>query len=413
MGGHAAGEVASAVAIAALAPLDEDAPAPTCSAALREAATSANDHLHDLVVADEALQGMGTTLVAVLFAGSRLGLLHVGDSRGYLLRDGELTQITHDHTFVQTLVDEGRITEEEASTHPQRNVITRVLDGRDDVELDLSVREVRVGDRYLLCSDGLTGPVGSLETLREALASTTRRKPSTGSCSLRSRAAARQRDRDRGRRRRLRRFRRRPVVVAGAAAESPQEAAPAGRRQPGQPRPGRRGPRRRGARHRDVRDDEPRPRARASPGALVVLVLGLLVAGGGAGWSYVRSQYFVGRRRQGRGLPRRAAAASPGVARHRPGAAAPHGRPAAVRGGPGAGSSSGIVATDLSDARAIVDNRLITRPRPAQPRDDTASATTTGHPARPPPHPTAPDPTTAPTRQRSEPTTAPAVTPCP
>ncbi|MCW2501290.1 MAG: serine/threonine protein phosphatase, partial [Frankiales bacterium] len=169
MGGHAAGEVASAVAIASIAPLDDDAPGADLLAALQAAAHSANAHLRDMVAADGALQGMGTTLVALLFSGARVGLLHVGDSRCYLLRDGELTQITHDHTLVQTLVDEGRITEADASTHPQRSVITRVLDGRDDVELDLSVREARPGDRYLVCSDGLTGPVGSLDTLREAL----------------------------------------------------------------------------------------------------------------------------------------------------------------------------------------------------------------------------------------------------
>src|SRR6476661_11213835 len=115
---------------------------------------------------------MGTTLVAMLFAGGRLGLLHIGDSRCYLLRDGDLSQITHDHTLVQSLVDAGRISEEEAEAHPQRNVITKVLDGREDLEPDLSVREVRAGDRYLLCSDGLTGPVGSHDTLREALSNT-------------------------------------------------------------------------------------------------------------------------------------------------------------------------------------------------------------------------------------------------
>src|SRR3954462_6582725 len=170
MGGHAAGEVASAVAIAAIAPLDEDAPGPDLLDALLTAAMSANSRLHDMVEGDAALDGMGTTLTAILWGGSRLGLLHIGDSRAYLLRDGELSQITHDHTLVQTLVDAGRISEEEAEGHPQRNVITKVLDGREELEPDLSVREVRAGDRYLLCSDGLTGPVGSADTLRAALA---------------------------------------------------------------------------------------------------------------------------------------------------------------------------------------------------------------------------------------------------
>src|SRR5919199_2164126 len=132
MGGHAAGEVASAVAIAALAPLDEDAPGADLLAALRHATLSANTQLREMVAADSALDGMGTTLTALLSAGVRLGLVHVGDSRAYLLRDGELTQITHDHSLVQTLVDEGRISADEASHHPQRSLILRALDGRDD-----------------------------------------------------------------------------------------------------------------------------------------------------------------------------------------------------------------------------------------------------------------------------------------
>jgi protein phosphatase len=103
-----------------------------------------------------------------LWSGHRLGLVHVGDSRCYLLRDGALTQITHDHTLVQQFVDEGRISAEEASYHPQRALITRALDGAPELELDLSVRESRAGDRYLLCTDGLSGVV-SEETMLDAL----------------------------------------------------------------------------------------------------------------------------------------------------------------------------------------------------------------------------------------------------
>jgi protein phosphatase len=169
MGGHAAGEVASAVAIARISALDEDAPGSDLLQALSSAATEANDTLRDMVAGDGALEGMGTTLTALLFSGARIGVLHIGDSRCYLLRDGELNQITRDDTLVQSLIDEGRITEDEASTHPQRSLITRALDGRPGVDFDLSVREARVGDRYLLCTDGLTGPVGRRETLHEAL----------------------------------------------------------------------------------------------------------------------------------------------------------------------------------------------------------------------------------------------------
>jgi protein phosphatase len=113
------------------------------------------------------LEGMGTTLTAILFAGGRLGLCHVGDSRAYLVRDGQLSQITHDDTFVQTLIDDGRITAEEANSHPQRSLLLRALNGQE-VEPDLSMREARAGDRYLLCSDGLSGVV-SEETIADAL----------------------------------------------------------------------------------------------------------------------------------------------------------------------------------------------------------------------------------------------------
>ena len=168
VGGHAAGEVASSVAVASLAVLDEDSPGGDLLGRLSAAVSTANKHLSDMVLGDPDLGGMGTTLTAMLRAGSRFGLVHVGDSRCYLLRGDDLQQITKDHTFVQSLVDEGRITAEEADNHPQRNLITNSLDGRADIELDLSVRETRVGDRYLLCSDGLSGVV-SEETLRETL----------------------------------------------------------------------------------------------------------------------------------------------------------------------------------------------------------------------------------------------------
>ena len=167
MGGHAAGEVASKVVIAALAPLDDDEPGDDLLGQLHEAVLNGNNAIAELVAADPDLEGMGTTLTAVLFAGSKLGLVHIGDSRAYLVRDGELTQITHDDTFVQSLIDEGRITEEEAANHPQRSLLLHALTGHE-VEPSLAIREARAGDRYLLCSDGLTGPV-SVETIAEAL----------------------------------------------------------------------------------------------------------------------------------------------------------------------------------------------------------------------------------------------------
>ncbi|HTX97939.1 MAG TPA: protein phosphatase 2C domain-containing protein [Mycobacterium sp.] len=167
MGGHAAGEVASQLVIAALAHLDDDEPGGDLLAKLDAAVRAGNAAIAAQVEAEPELEGMGTTLTAILFAGDRIGLVHIGDSRGYLLRDGELTQITKDDTFVQTLVDEGRITREEAHSHPQRSLIMRALTGHE-VEPTLTMREVRAGDRYLLCSDGLSDPVSD-ETILEAL----------------------------------------------------------------------------------------------------------------------------------------------------------------------------------------------------------------------------------------------------
>src|SRR5690349_21197022 len=167
MGGHAAGEVASQLVIAALAHLDDDEPGGDLLSKLDAAVREGNSAIAAHVEADPELEGMGTTLTAILFAGNRLGLVHIGDSRGYLLRDGELNQITKDDTFVQTLVDEGRITAEEAHSHPQRSLIMRALTGHE-VEPTLIMREARAGDRYLLCSDGLSDPV-SHDTIAEAL----------------------------------------------------------------------------------------------------------------------------------------------------------------------------------------------------------------------------------------------------
>jgi PPM family protein phosphatase len=169
MGGHAAGEVASAVAISTLTGLDDDMPAGDLLKALADAVTRANHILHEMVTADPSIGGMGTTLTAMLWAGTRVALCHIGDSRAYVLSAGEFRQITHDHTLVQSLVDDGRISPDEAATHPQRSLLLRALDGSTDVEPDLSLREAKVGDRYLLCSDGLSGVV-SEQTLHRTLA---------------------------------------------------------------------------------------------------------------------------------------------------------------------------------------------------------------------------------------------------
>ncbi|GAA1253532.1 protein phosphatase 2C domain-containing protein [Prauserella halophila] len=167
MGGHAAGEVASKVVIASLAPLDDDEPGDDLVSQLRDATIQGNHAISELVSNDPELDGMGTTLTAALFSGSKLGMVHVGDSRAYLLRGGQFSQITRDDSFVNELIEQGRITEEEAATHPQRSLLLKALTG-SEVEPSLTVREARAGDRYLFCSDGLSGMVSN-ETLAEAM----------------------------------------------------------------------------------------------------------------------------------------------------------------------------------------------------------------------------------------------------
>jgi serine/threonine protein phosphatase PrpC len=170
MGGHAAGEVASAATITTMAALDRDRVGGDLAGRLADAVASANMRLQELIIADPATEGMGTTLTAILWSEGHAALCHIGDSRAYLLRDGQFYQITHDHTLVQSLVDEGKITEEDIATHPHRSLLLRALDGRTVAEPDLSVHETMPGDRYLLCSDGLSGVVTE-QTLHQTLRS--------------------------------------------------------------------------------------------------------------------------------------------------------------------------------------------------------------------------------------------------
>lgn len=170
MGGHAGGDVASSLAIAHLAPLDDESHGPDLAVdALEAALAQAQDALMERAREESGLAGMGTTVTVLLRAGNKLVMAHIGDSRGYLLREGSLVQVTTDHTFVQYLVATGKITAEEAEHHPQRSVIMRVLGDHDSDPLpDVSVREARPGDRWLLCSDGLSGVV-SHDTIEATL----------------------------------------------------------------------------------------------------------------------------------------------------------------------------------------------------------------------------------------------------
>lgn len=172
MGGHAGGDVASALAITRLREIDgEYGSAVDAEFALQEAIVAANAILAETVFEHPELTGMGTTLSALVRVGQSVALAHIGDSRVYRFRDGTLTQITADHTFVQRLVDSGRITAEEAKTHPRRSVLMRVLGDVDSTpDVDLQVMDTRPGDRWLICSDGLTGVVDN-DHIGDALAS--------------------------------------------------------------------------------------------------------------------------------------------------------------------------------------------------------------------------------------------------
>jgi len=172
MGGQAAGELASSVVVRTMAQIDS----PTAAApadpiqALADHIHEAHERLHAIITDNPQLEGMGTTLTAFLFDEDRMAFAHIGDSRAYRLRGGRLEQLTSDHTWVQRLVDEGRISEEEAGHHPQRSLLMRALDGRGQVaDADLSMTDAQPGDRIMLCSDGLSSFV-SFDTLESTLA---------------------------------------------------------------------------------------------------------------------------------------------------------------------------------------------------------------------------------------------------
>lgn len=303
MGGHAHGEVASAVAISTLAPLDDDIPGADLTGALEAAIRDANATLHQMVGEDPTLEGMGTTLTAMLWSGSRVGVAHIGDSRAYLLRDGDLYQITRDHTLVQQLVDEGRITMEEAATHPQRSLLLRALDGRGEVEPETNLREARLGDRYLLCSDGLSTVV-SADTLLRTLSTVPDPEQATRELiDLANRGGGPDNitcivadavESGTG-----------PVpdrpVVAGAAAnatrrvEAPTQETPAGRAHNTLTGPTPAIGEDDDDEEDEFGDEDPRPRRRRWPWAFGVIVVVLILAAAGyGGYQYTQDQYYVG-----------------------------------------------------------------------------------------------------------------------
>jgi protein phosphatase len=168
VGGAVRGDLASSTAVQQLRKLDTPA-GDDLMAQVAGAIHRADDRISELIDEDPDLNGTSTTVTVIGFNGQKYCIGHLGDSRAYLLRDGELSQLTHDHTFVQTLIDEGRITEEQSRTHPHRNLILKALDGRRHEEPDLFELEAVAGDRLLVCSDGACGVLPA-ERLQELLA---------------------------------------------------------------------------------------------------------------------------------------------------------------------------------------------------------------------------------------------------
>jgi serine/threonine protein phosphatase PrpC len=177
IGGMPAGELASAIVIRELEPLDDAARDGDPMEALRDAVAAANLKIRDISDQDQASDGMGTTITALLLAGDQLALFHVGDSRGYRLHEGNIAQITKDDTYVQTLVDQGLISPEEARVHPRRSVVMQAVQGLD-YEPSCVLHPAVVGDRYLVCSDGLSDVVEEA-TIAETLGS----EPDPAACA--------------------------------------------------------------------------------------------------------------------------------------------------------------------------------------------------------------------------------------
>jgi serine/threonine protein phosphatase PrpC len=157
MGGAAAGDLASAVAIETIRKIEGPTTGGEMLEVLSGAIHQANDKIAELIESDFSLEGMGTTVTGAMFDGDQLGLAHIGDSRAYLYRDGHLQRLTHDHTWVQSLVDDGKISESEAALHPHRSLLLKVLNGQPTNDPDLTMVPVKVGDRLMFCSDGVCG----------------------------------------------------------------------------------------------------------------------------------------------------------------------------------------------------------------------------------------------------------------
>ena len=407
MGGAAAGDLASAVAIDTIRRIDTPATGEEMLELLAGAIHRANDRIADLVEEDYSLEGMGTTVTGALFDGAELGLAHIGDSRAYLLRGGELQRLTHDHSWVQSLVDDGKISEAEAAVHPHRSLLLRVLNGQASSEPDMSLVRVQAGDRLLFCSDGLCGLVddediaatlaepdltivlgrlvelahvaGGIDNITIILADLVTEGGTPDSAVLGAAAerelpplGVKAADED--------------TIVTGRLGDAAAVAAGGG---PGS-----------GAGAPAVEDEArynpraPHRRRALRPILLIAAVVLVLAAGLGAAYSWTRSQYYVGRlRRAGRDLPGDlgVGARHPAVQRVR-GPADRGERPAAVL--PGAGPRH---HRRRQPGRSARDGPGTRRRRQALRRTDDQDARRVGQPQavrlhQPEPDPQEPDP---------------------
>ena len=301
MGGAQAGEVASRLAAEAFEPVERGGEPP--ESFLREIAVGANERIHSLAERDQSRTGMGTTLTAALVAEDEVSLAHVGDSRAYLLRDGELKLLTSDHSLVEELRRQGRLTDEQAEDHPQRSIITRALGPEPEVDVDTMTVQARPGDVFLLCSDGLTTMISDdriaaalrdSTDLSDAVARLVREANDAGGRdnitvgAFRLEAAGTPAASDPG-----------ATLVGPTAAEAGLGTAAAGT----QSAP----PRRSQPRSRDVAE-RPARRRRWKTVAKALLALALVAAVAAAAWYGIRQVYFLGTDEGGRlalyrGLP--------------------------------------------------------------------------------------------------------------
>jgi protein phosphatase len=396
VGGAARGDIASSAAIDAIRKLDTtltgDAPSDALGA-LSGTIHLAHDRLAEIVEAHPELEGTSTTVTAVVFDGSELQVGHVGDSRGYLLRDGELAGLTTDHTLVQSLVDEGRITAEEARVHPHRNLILKAVDGVHDPEPDLFSVPVVPGDRILLCSDGCSGVLDAEQLaallgtgdLDDAAAGLVRSALEAGSSDNVTVVLAEvQEEPFSG-----------PAAVVGAAESAPHRRL--GNDATGNITQDDLA---------DLQDDGPdpeelryaprAPRRFAWPRRLAVLAVLLLLVGLGAGalYSWSQGQYYVSDQAGDVVIFKGVKAQLPGVDTHH--VAERTGLSLSDLESYDAGRvRSGISAADLADARRIVADLKVSCPEPTP---------------TPTPSPAPPVPAT-PTATAGAPTTTPAPTP--